>query len=391
MAENSGIELLDYLILVNRNKKFYLVSFFLILLSVYSLIYFFIPPQYDSTAKIIAVENSQTNPLSSIASSISNLPFAGFGLSGMSSIESYNLFTTIIFSRTNLEKVIDNFKLLNYYDLESKEEAIKILGSSITTEVTEEGAYQITVRAGDAKLAMEIVDFITKEVNESVIRLNSAKSRENRIFLEARYSEIQEKLASSENTLQAFQESSRFLEVTNQTKSIIENYSKLEAELSTKETEYTILKNLLGKDSPLVLTAETSLNEYRNEYEKLISSDKDNSIFLPIKSLPKNAKTYLRFLRDVEINTAMLQFIIPLLEQARFEEIKSVPILRVIDSPSFPEKKSYPPRTIFTLLITVFIVFVISIFRFILDLLKNTNNNKLIILRNELFRFNRKK
>lgn len=390
MAENTGIELLDYLIFINRNKKFYITFVTALLLVVYALIYFFIPPQYESSASIVAVESSQSNPLSSIASSLSNLPLANIGFSGMGTNESYNLFSTIITSRTNLEKMIDKFHLMKIYNWDSREDAVKILGQSIVVELTEEGAYKIILSASDPLLAKKMVDFVLEEVNQAVINLNITKARENRIFLEARYSEIQNKLSVSEDALQQFQESSGFLEVTNQTKSIIEAYSKFEAELKTKETEYSILKEMLGDESPIVTSAKISLGQYNEAYKEFATSNRNESVFLPLKSLPSSGKTYLRHFRDVEINTAMLQFILPMLEQAKFEEIKAIPVLQVIDKPMVAEKKSYPPRVFFTLLISLFILFLTSAIKYLLELFKRSNDIKLVTLRNELFRYKTK-
>jgi hypothetical protein len=42
---------------------------------------------------------------------------------------------------------------------------------------------------------------------------------------------------------------------------------------------------------------------------------------------------------------------------ARIEEAKDVPVVSVIDAPGIPEKKSFPPRLLLTLLLT-FISFV---------------------------------
>jgi hypothetical protein len=52
---------------------------------------------------------------------------------------------------------------------------------------------------------------------------------------------------------------------------------------------------------------------------------------------------------------------------ARIEEVKSIPSVRVIDSPSWPEKKSFPPRLIIMLVFTGLCVFVAAMFLVITD------------------------
>jgi hypothetical protein len=39
-------------------------------------------------------------------------------------------------------------------------------------------------------------------------------------------------------------------------------------------------------------------------------------------------------------------------ELARIQEAKDVPVIRVIDAPGIPEKKSFPPRTVLILVLT---------------------------------------
>ncbi|MBK7256562.1 MAG: hypothetical protein IPI01_01795 [Ignavibacteriae bacterium] len=70
---------------------------------------------------------------------------------------------------------------------------------------------------------------------------------------------------------------------------------------------------------------------------------------LALRSLPKAAVDLVRRYREVEINGLLLEYIIPLNEQAKIEEKKDHPVLQIIDPAIPPARKSYPPRTIFAL------------------------------------------
>jgi hypothetical protein len=43
-------------------------------------------------------------------------------------------------------------------------------------------------------------------------------------------------------------------------------------------------------------------------------------------------------------------------EVARIQEAKDVPVVSVIDAPGIPEKKSFPPRALLTLILTIIVV-----------------------------------
>ncbi len=390
MANYRGFDLLDYIVSIVIRKKFFILISFIIGILSYVSIYFLLPPQYDSTATIVSVEAEGLNPLSQIASSFSSIPFSSLGMGGLGADERYNLFTTIIFSRTFLEGMIDEFDLMKEYGKESLEKTIKQLSSSIEVELTPEMAYVITLRASSPEKAVEMSNYLLNKVNSTVIDFNVKKAKDNRIFLEERYNTIKINLTNAEDSLQFFQQNTNILEAENQIKAIVDVYSKFESELALKEIESSVFEKIYGEDSPKTKNSKIALEVYRNEFNKIKSGNTDNSLLIAMKNLPEYAKEYVRLFREVEIYNAMLEFIIPLYEQTKFEEVKSIPVLQIIDRPSLPEKKSYPPRTLYTLLITFSIVFIISQIIFFREYLNKTENEKLKIIRAELFNFRRK-
>ena len=100
MAEYRGFDLLDYFVIVIKWKRFLLIEFVFTIIVSYLLVYFLLPPQYDSKATIVAVEEQGLNPISNITKSMGNFPIASLGLGQFSAADKYDLFTTIILSRS---------------------------------------------------------------------------------------------------------------------------------------------------------------------------------------------------------------------------------------------------------------------------------------------------
>jgi capsule polysaccharide export protein KpsE/RkpR len=390
MAEYRGFDLLDYFVIIVKWKRFLILQFLFTVITSYLLIYFFIPPQYDSKAIIVAVEEQSLNPISSITKSMSDFPIASLGLGQFSATEKYDLFSTIIMSRTNLEKTIRKFDLMEDYSTESLEKTVKALKANISIDVTTEMAYEIEVRASSPEKSVKMAKFLLDEVNSSVIDLNVRKSRENREFLEGRYKEISINLALAEDSLMWYQERSGLLEAENQIKATIEALTNLESEVAIKEIELSVLEKLYGKDASQTINSRINLEEYKKELNMLKNSGNRESAIVPLSAIPQKSLKYFRYFRDVEIYQAMLEFIIPLYEQARFEEVKDVPVIQVIDYPNLPEKKSYPPRAIFALLISVFVVFFTSLYLMIKENFAASQNPKLQFIREEIFKFSKK-
>lgn len=389
MVEYRGFDILDYLVLIVKWKKFLIATLLISLLVTYLSIYFFIDEKYDSTALIIPAENSDISGISSIMKSFSNLPVSIPGLSGSESTT--DIYTTIIYSRTAMIDLIYKFDLLREYQSNNIDEAVKIVQKDIHADETDKGAYEITVRASTPKKAAAITNYVVEKLNSTLIKMNTTKAKENRLFLENRYAEIKNNLIKSQDSLVKFQKISGLIFAEEQAKTSIEAYTKLESEKISKQIELTILTKIMGENAPQTQQAKIAAEEYKNKIENMKRGKDKSELLLPIDNLPQKTMNYLRYYSEVEINKALMEFIIPLYEQSKFEEQKSIPYIQIIDKGLAPIKKSYPPRTLLTLLITFFILISAFIILIIREKIKNTGNDKVKYIAQNAFHFRDRK
>ncbi len=367
MEKENKVDLLDYFVILVKWKKLFILILIPTLVITYLAIYFLIDEQYDADALIVPAEDQSLGGISSLLSGLgNNLPF---DIGGGNITQDMNLYYTIIYSRTNLMKIIDKFDLVNVYNLNKNdkdylEQALRILGNGINANETDNMAYQIEVTAKSPELAANITNYIVELLINKIIELRTQKSKNNRIFLENRILEIRTNLTASEDSLMVFQKKSGIIYPEEQFKGIVTAYTELETNLITKQIQKSIMEELKGKDSPSAKNLELEVTKFENKLREMRVKGDTEGVIPSLKNLPKNATDYVRYYREVEINNAILQFITPLYEQAKLEEKKDIPSLQVIDYAVPPAKKSFPPRTIFTLLIT-FVVFLIT-FIFIL-------------------------
>jgi len=389
MVEDKKIDLLDYLVILIKWKKFLILLLLPTMIVTYLAIYFLIEEQFDAEALIIPAEDSSMGGIASLIGNLDvNLPFD----LGASSSPEMGLYTTIIYSRSNLQKVIDKFDLYQVYELtpetkDYKKKAVEKLGDNISASETEFGAFTLEVRANSPDLAANIANFIIDELNRALIRIRTEKSRNNRIFLQDRIVEIRKNLRDSEDSLIIYQSVSGILQPEEQFKGIIEAYTTIESELIAKKIQRSILENIKGEQSIEVTNMQFEIEEIERKLGEMKKHGEPSGIIPSLETLPEKAINYFRIFREVEINSAILTFIIPIFEQSKIEEKKDIPTLQVIDYAIPAEKKSFPPRMILTLLMT-FSVFLIA-FIFILTK-ENENLNtsvKMIYVKNNLFRW----
>ncbi|HSW56697.1 MAG TPA: Wzz/FepE/Etk N-terminal domain-containing protein [Ignavibacteriaceae bacterium] len=374
MAEYKGLDFLDLLVVITKWKKFLLILIISTFVISYLVIYFVIDEEFESKALIIPSDDS--SPSGSITGIMKNLKDLPLGLGGSSKSQSTDLYLTIIYSRSNLENVIKRFSLMADYNLESMEKAVKLISKKIEAEVTDEDAFEITVRAKTREKSADIVNYLLEILNRKVIELNVTKSRENRIFLENRYSELKENLRIVEDSLQRFQESTGLYEAKEQLKLIAGAYTELETKISMKKIELEILENMYEKESPQAEMLRSEISLMESEFNSLKRNKNDESFLLALNSLPENMKNFLRLYRDIEIYTAILEFIVPIYEQSKLEEQKNIPVLQVIDYGVVPEKKAYPPRLLIGSIITLIVLLLVATVLIFKEIIINSNNPK---------------
>jgi uncharacterized protein involved in exopolysaccharide biosynthesis len=386
MSENKGLGFLDYLVIIIKWKRFLLLFAILTAVVSYLGVYFFVPVEYKADATIIPNEDNSLGGITSLVKSFSGVSSSLGAVKKTTDMDMYN---TIIYSRTFIEGLTEKFGLVRLYKFQNRDRALKGVKKLISATTTMDNAYSIEVSAPTPKLAADMANYIVDELNKKVIKLNVAKSKDNREFLEKRYIEIKSNLAKSEDSLKVFQEHSRVFEVEDQTKATIEAYAKFESEIASKQVELSVMEKIYGSDSPHVSNARYALNELQNKISSIKHGNDKNSLLIPLNSLPANAIQYLRYYRNIKANSAMLEYIMPLYEQSRFDEQKDAPVLRIIDRAVPPIEKSFPSRALFTIIITLAAVFfTISIIIGREYLLRSTNL-KVIFIRQNLLNFRR--
>jgi hypothetical protein len=82
----------------------------------------------------------------------------------------------------------------------------------------------------------------------------------------------------------------------------------------------------------------------------------------------------------------MLEYVIPIFEQAKFSEQKMTPVLNVIDDAIPPIKRSSPQRTVSSVLLAAFFTTAFFLQIVLKSVLRNVRNPKLLQIKEEAFR-----
>jgi uncharacterized protein involved in exopolysaccharide biosynthesis len=103
------------------------------------------------------------------------------------------------------------------------------------------------------------------------------------------------------------------------------------------------LSKMSGSSAPLPA-------EQTTQSEDKGGTGTSNELYPPLRQLPRLAVPYADLYRQVQVQETVFELLTQQYELARIQEAKDVP---VIDSPGIPEKKSFPPRLLLALILTV--------------------------------------
>jgi tyrosine-protein kinase Etk/Wzc len=294
--------------------------------------------------------------MSSITSLLgSKSPAASLGsrLFGGSS-ETEDIIFGILNSKTAILNVIDRFKLMEYYKISDNnyDKVIKAFTQDINFDLTQNNFIEINVVNKSPIIAAEIANYYVHILDSLNLKINSESARSNRLFIERRYLKNLDDLRIAEDSLYNLQKRYGVVAIPEQIELAYKAAAEIEAQLFQKELFQEVLRNHYGKDSPQYQSMVAELQIIKNKIDQLKKSSeisKTSNVFLPFKELPHISISYLRIFREVEIQSKILEFILPMYEQAKVEEIKNIPTVVIIDKAEPPRLKNKPRRSLIVL------------------------------------------
>lgn len=384
MTEERKIEMLDILVVLVRKK--FLLLFVAVLTAVlgYLSVYYFIDEKFESTAVVVPYESGKSGGMSSLLKNISGLPIGGLSNLG-GSTSNLDFYLTIVYSRSTLTEIIDKFDLRKEYDQKYFADVLKRVIEDITVVNNDDLSVSVAVRNKSPKKAADIANYIVDVLNKKVLEINTRKTKDNRIFLEKRYKEVVAELKDAEDRLEEYQKKNGVFEAEQQVKASVTAFADLEMELARKQVEYETAEKMLGENTPSVKNLKDALASLEKKVNDIKNGKNGKSVLIPMGSLPTKAIEYFRLYRDVKINSEMIEFLLPVYEQAKFDEQKEIPVILSIDKAVPSDKKVYPPRMVYAILISLFATGIIAFGLVMKEVAGNVSDPKVkFVLRNIL-------
>ena len=228
----------------------------------------------------------------------------------------------------------------------------------------------LTVTDTDPARARDIAQGYLDELNRLVTSTNTSSAHQERIFIEKRMHGVQDDLQKAQQQLSEFSSTHSTVDIKEQARAMVDAASRLQAQLIVEQSGLDSLRQTYGDGNVRIRSAQARIAELQAQIAKMGGSSKalsaeDNgranaddaasrneNLYPPLRQLPRLAVPYANLYREVQVQEAVYELLTQQYELARIQEAKDVPVVSVIDAPGIPEKKSFPPRLLLSLLIT---------------------------------------
>jgi capsule polysaccharide export protein KpsE/RkpR len=344
------------------------------------IIAFVIPKRYESTARIMPPENSNsgTAMLAALAGrslggldGLGSLAASFLGAHGTSA-----LFVDLLRSSTVTGDLIDRFGLQKAYHKRYRIDTAKYLArhTSIADD-KKSGVITVTVTDTDPRRARDLAQGYLDELNMLVNRTSTSSAHRERMFVERRLDAVKNDLENAQQALSNFSSTHSTIDIHEQTRAMVDTGAKIEGELVATQGELDSLRQVYGDSNIRVRSAAARIADLKRVLTKMGGTSEQLSpggetaesgdsttgtaadeLYPPLRQLPRLAVPYADLYRTVKVQETVFEFLTQQYEIARIQEAKDIPAVSVIDSPGIPEKKSFPPRLLLAVLLTIFAI-----------------------------------
>jgi tyrosine-protein kinase Etk/Wzc len=369
-----GSSLLDFLFIITKARKFLFIFVFVITGGA-TLLALLTPKLYMASVSVFPAEQadilSSLSGITSLAKSFS--PFKGLSsIGGPNEIDKY---IAILKSKSVQQRVIDNFNLRKVYDLEGQPmwKVEKQLSGNLEFKIEDEGYLLISAYDENPDLASKMANYLIEILNEINTKLHITNAKATREFVEKRYFQNLADISELETEMTQFQEKYGVIAVPEQIEATIKLISELHVDLAREDIQLNVLRKTVGEGNPILQQKEIELQEMQEKINKLSKGSEITNIpkvLIPLNVAPDLLRKYLSLYKNVAIQYKIAEFITPVYEQAKIEEVRNTPSVLVLDKAYSPERKAKPKISLYALIgfvislvVALFIIFTAELLR----------------------------
>ena len=356
--DDDSVNLLDLALLLAARKRF-ILRFSFIAAVLTAILVLIMPVTFTATTSILPPRQEESSALALLGQLGGLASLAGGGGGGAAGALGLknpdDLYVGLLQSEGVMNGVIRRFDLMKVYKAKRMVDARKRLKGETKIVSEKSSLINISVEDHDAKRAAAMANAYVDELHILMSHLAVTSAAQRRVFFEQQVDQEKEKLADAEVAMEKTEMKTGIIEPQGQAQAVIVTIMQLRAQIAAREVELESLRTSATDQNPEVITLQSQIAGLRTQladFEKghPQSAEMAGDVLTPTSEVPAASLEYLRRMRDVRYQETLFEFMVRQYEMARVDEAKQGQMIQVVDPASVPERRSWPPRTVLTLL-----------------------------------------
>lgn len=321
-----------------------------------------LPNWYKASSRLLLPQDSGGGLASALAGDLSSAAASLLGAGG----GDYVRYLAILNSRTVMMEVVEEFDLISVYELAEsdapEQDALDTLGDNVEFVIDDEFNFMsIEVLDREPVRAAAISNYFVEVLDRVNNRLTSQTAGNFREYVELRYRESERTRAALLDSLESFQSRYGVYDLEAQTEAFFEQLAELRTQAVQAEIQYEALKAQFGTENPTVQNLEAVVTAADQKFEAALRGS-EAVLPVPRDEAPGMIRRYAELTMERTIQERILEFIAPMLEQAKFEEQRQSESLQVVDAAFPPPRKARPVRSLIVIASTLSAFILASLF-----------------------------
>jgi tyrosine-protein kinase Etk/Wzc len=350
-AEEQSIDLGPVLRTLYRGRKTLIVVVAVTLVLALAAAYI-IPPGYTSTASFVPPNASVgSSGAAALAGQLSQLSGLGAGILGGVKSTS-DLYVGILKSRSIASEIVDRFDLKRVYKVKKESQAEKDLESNSKFEVgTKDPIVTISISDRNPTRAHDLANAYLDALKEKNGELALTESSQRRLFFGQQLAKEKDNLEDAEVALKETEEKTGLIAPAGQTSAELQAIAQTRAQIAVRQVELSALRQSSTEENPDVIRLQSEIADLQSQLAKLQTGNNNKRLSgaIPTSKVPELQLDYVRKEREVKYHELLFEMLARQYEVARLDEARNAPLVQVLDSASYPDSKSSPPRKLLVL------------------------------------------
>lgn len=344
--------ILDHLSVLVRWRRLILAAFFTVTL-VTAGISLILPKAYRARAVVYPPRERQES--FGLSALLGNLPMGLLGVA--ESAVTATEFVPILQSQRVAEAIARRFDLKAHYGTETREQLLDIIAGRLEIDLSREQFLTVSYEAETPDRAAEITNAFVEELDRALRERREQQAGELRHYLEKRLARAEREMVEAELAYNAFQKKNMAIDLETQARAQLESASTLYSTLAELMIKREVAARLMEPGNPKLQQLDIEIEGTTETVERILMGQDSSGngspnphpafpeVFIPFRRMPALGLQALQLMRDMEIRSAIYQFVLQEYEKSRFEEEKETSLVVVLDRAVPPDARSRPRRT----------------------------------------------